>query len=539
LGGIEYDATFIGQGYLLKNNCQLFNKKGDLKMSGTEKTKTVLVSILALCILAESSALANGGPFIMKYPNGDPAAKGVLARLDPDLKPGRETKLRVIKEDLKVTFDKNRPFGRAKKSIDGPPLAHVSAEYTIENPADEEIEVDFGFPILRGIYVDPLSMMPRPHVNVRLNNKYIQSTVISNSAIYGIIRQRAREVIEKAIADDLTLKKLVTSVRSADSKTRKAGREALLSHLVETMKWNERDAALMVEYASLDLGKIKSQPPDRYNMGWFGVDIVLNKLVNENLGPLAAIGEQKATQFFAQIASRFDPEAAAAYEAIFTAWGGDVRERSVDLATGKVRPREITVSRKALDNKPSPFRSDFDPTIYARVAYLDPKANISESEKASCKAILKNLPVVFTFAPMNILHYHVKFPAKSTQMLTVSYSQYAYSDTRSPSSYQIAYVLHPASLWDEFGPINLEVAVPEGIDFRASVPCDNGGVKKGGLSPHNTQNISFNIYKAELKQKTGELFLAVEADGWEKDKIEVALDSLKSKVQGVVQKINK
>jgi hypothetical protein len=333
-------------------------------------------------------------------------------------------------------------------------------------------------------------MMPRPHVNVLLNTKSIQSTVISNSVIYGIIRQRARQAIEKAIADDIKLKELVASVRNANSETIKKDRKALLSHLVDTMKWDNRDAALMVEYAGLDIGKIKSYPFDRNHSGWFRGDIELNKLINENLGPLAAIGEQKATQFFAQLASRFDPETAAAYESIFTAWGGDVRQRSVDLTTGQIRPREITVDPKILDNPPSPFTRGFDPTIYARVEYLDPKAAISESEKASCKAILKNLPVVFTFTPMNILHYNVKFPAESTQTLTVTYSQHAYSDTRSPSSYQLAYVLHPASLWDEFGPINLEVAVPEGISFRASVPCDNGGIRIIRTTPIMAHSIS-------------------------------------------------
>jgi hypothetical protein len=257
--------------------------------------------------------------------------------------------------------------------------------------------------------------------------------------------------------------------------------------------------------------------------------------MNENLGAVAAIGEQKATQFFAQLASRFKPEAAAAYEAIFTAWGGDIRERSVDLKTGKVRPREVTVDPKTLNKKPSPFTSSFDPTIYARVAYLDPKARITESEKESCKAILKNLPVVFTFAPMNILHYNVKFPAKSTQTLTVSYSQYAYSDTSSPSSYQLAYVLHPASLWKDFGPINLEVAVPEGIDFRASVPCENGGAEERRISQYGPQKSKFNIYRAQLEQKTGELYLAVEANGWKQDKTQVAINSSKSVAQRVAQ----
>jgi hypothetical protein len=504
-------------------------------MCGTKKTRTILLSVVTMCLLVQSLAVGNGGPFVLKYPNGDPAAKGVLARLDPDLKPGRETRLRVIKEDLKVTFGKERPFGLAGKSVDGPPLAHVSAEYTIENPTKEEIEVDFGFPILRGIYVDPLSMMPRPHVNVLLDTKPVNTTIISNSAIYGIIRQRAREVIEKAISDDTKLNGLVTSIRNSNDKTSNTARNALSSYLVDTLMWNERDAALMVEYVSLDFGKLKSYPRDRgfTEMG-LRTDKELNKLMNENLGPLAAIGEQKATQFFAQLASRFEPKVAAAYEAIFTAWGGDVRERSVDLATGKVRPREITIEPKEINNALL-IRLGSDPTIYARVDYLDPQAKISESEKASCKTNLKNLPVIFTFAPMNILYYQVKFPAKSTQRLTVIYSQYAYSDTRSPASYQLAYVLHPASLWDEFGPINLEVAVPEGISFRASVPCDNDGVKKGRVDPYNpyiTDNDTFNIYKAELKQKTGELYLAVEVNGWKQDKTQVAIKSLKSKVPG-------
>ena len=201
-----------------------------------------------------------------------------------------------------------------------------------------------------------------------------------------------------------------------------------------------------------------------------------------------------------------------------------MRERSVDLATGKVRPREITVDSAALNALHIKWGSD--PTIYARVDYLDPRALISESEKASCKSILKNLPVIFTFAPMNILHYQVKFPAKSTQTLTVSYSQYAYADTCSPSSYQLAYVVHPASLWKDFGPINLEVAVPEGVSFRASVACSNGGVEERPVTPYNTKKARFNIYRAILEQKTGELYLAVDAEAWKKTDTKVTAIAL-------------
>lgn len=489
---------------------------------------------MGLLVSAGSPALANGGPFLLKYPNGDPAAKGVLARLDPDLKPGRETRLRVIKEDLKVIFGKD---WSSRNQNEVPPLVRVSAEYTIENPTDEQVNVDFGFPILRGVYVDPRSMMPRPDVNVHLNNKNVKSTIISNSAIYGIIRQRARQVIEKAIDSDTTLKALVTSARDTKGKTRQYACEALRTYLKDTMKWNERDAVLMVEYASLDFGKIKSHPLDRAHFGWWGTDQELNKIVNENLGPLSAIGEQKATQFFAQLASCFDHKAAAAYEAIFTAWGGDVREQSIDLKTGKVRPREVTVDSKALGKESSVFTGVSDPTIYARVDYFDTNASMTESEKESCEAILKNLPVIFTFAPMNILYYHIEFPAESIQTLTVSYSQYAYSDTHSPSSYQLAYLVHPASFWKEFGPINLEVAVPEGIRFRASVACTNDGIETRKVSQYNDQERQFSIYRAVPKQKTGEIYLAVEADGWKQAQRKIALNSLSNKAQGAPQKI--
>jgi hypothetical protein len=275
------------------------------------------------------------------------------------------------------------------------------------------------------------------------------------------------------------------------------------------MKWNERDAALMVEYASMDLGKAKTDVRDR--TPWLGIgERATIGLQSANLGPLAAIGEQKATQFFAQLASRFDPDAAAAYEAIFTAWGGDVRERSVDLKTGELRPREITVDPGQLENLPP----GSDPTIYARVDYFDEKAPLTDEEKASCKSVLKNLPVVFTFAPMNLLHYRAAFPAGSTQTLTVEYWQYAFSDTREPASYQLAYVVHPASLWDQFGPINLEVRVPEGVPFRASVPCEKTAIA-GRMKASKPARV-VALYRADLKDKTGELLVAVDAEAWKK-----------------------
>lgn len=491
-------------------------------MASPRITTTVFGAALAASLCATPQLLANGGPFVIKYPKGDPAAKGVLARVGPNLRPGRETRLRVAKEDLQIVFGQSGFRGTDSSQ---PPIVRVSAGYTIENPTEQDVEVDFGFPVLRGIYVSPSSMMPRPDMQVSMKRtdtdtegraENLSATIISNSAIYGTIRERARAVIEEGIKRDPGLAKLISQVQASEEGSRETPRQALAQRLTTELKWTERDAALMVEYASLDFGQVKVWPPDR-ERNWWIRDGEMQRLMNANLGPLGAIGEQKATQFFAQLASRFDRSAAAAYEAIFSAWGGDVRERSVDLQTGKLRPREVAVDTKTL-GKGAVRLGMVDPTIYARVDYLDPNAKISDAEKASCKAVLKNLPVVFTFAPMNLLHYTAKFPANSTHLLTVAYSQYAFSDTRAPSSYQLAYVVHPASLWDRFGPINLEVFVPQGVPFRASVPSTNGGTVAAPplQGVRTTKQWPFSVHKATLADKTGELLLAVDAEGWKK-----------------------
>jgi len=535
---------------------------GHLKRSLVVKTYASRSAALgATVVLSVAEAVsANGGPFVVQYPNGDPAAKGIVARLDPDLKPAREERLRVLQEALDVTCVEST-FGFAEgpdQPAARPPLAMVSATYTIENPTDDSIEVDFGFPILRGIFVPPMSMMPRPDVLVRIDDKEnVYPQVISNSEIYGLIRQRARDVIEAAIARDTRLAERVAAVRATGlvrARARQAitaaladdrplaeavgkdpllgplaapvpgdeepdhasARRALDAYLRDSLHWADGDAALLVEYASLDFGAFVRAPWDRSAFTW-GIG---GQWMNANLGPLAAIGEQKATQFFATLASRFDPDVTRTYEAIFTAWGGDVRERSVDLATGDVRPREITVTVDDVSRRQGDVS---DPTIYARVDYLDPDANITEAQKASCRTVLKHLPVIFTFAPMNLLYYQVTFPARQTRTLTVSYKQYAYSDTRAPESYQLAYVLHPASLWKDFGPIHLTVAVPEGVPFRASVPSTRGEVEEREVAgellglPRSTDRPNkkrFDVYRATMTEKTGELFLALNAAAW-------------------------
>lgn len=514
-------------------------------------------------------ALGNGGPFVVKYPQGDPAAKGVLARLDPDLKPGREERLRVIREDLRIWFLPNQqPGSETSNASPSPvqswlqaPLVMVTAAYTIENPTDEEVSVDFGFPILRGIYIHPFSMMPRPEAQVQLDGKDVNVGIISNSLIYGIIRQRCREAIDKALAADPKLAELVARLRASsyvrqrareavkaaiagdaavlkaanadaalnrivaiesdtDDAERKANRQALLDYLTGPLRWNPPSATLMVEFCSLETGPLAFYPHDRVHGGFDSLSHEAHQLTNGNLGRLSAIGEQKATQLFAELAARFDPQIKTAYESIFAAWGGDVRERSIDIESGELRPREITVDPRLTDDQLRTVGMS-DPTIYARVDYLAPNESLSAAEKLACQAILKNLPVIFTFAPMNLLHYQAAFPKKTTRTLSVTYRQYAFLDTRGPSSYQLAYVVHPASLWKEFGPIEVEIMVPENAQVKASIECPSAGVEELDL-PQSVgwrrpgQKMRMARHRATLHEKTGEFFVAVEAESWSK-----------------------
>jgi hypothetical protein len=467
------------------------------------KNLSKCIGVVAVAMVFTAGRVrANGGPFVIQHPGGDPAAKGVLARLHPDLKPGREERLRVIKEDLTIEFV-NDLSGRASAT----PLANVTAAYQIENPTDGEVTVDFGFPILRGIYISPFGMGIAPQVRATMDGKYVQTDLISNSAIYGLLRQRARDTVEKALAADAKLAGLVKAKERA----------ALVEYAQRSLKWNERDAALLAEYATVDFGKPGLYPVDR-GFGWVR-DPELNKLTQANLGILAAIGEKKATQLLAHLAGLFDAKTTADYEALFAAWGGDVRERAVDLSTGTIRPRE---NRSAAP----------DPTIYARVDYLDPNnKQLSAAEKAACNAILQNLPVTFTFAPMNLLHYQVKFAPRATQVVAVAYSQFAYEDTVTPRSYQLAYVVHPASLWKEFGPINLTIKVPADIPARASAACTKSGSEKREMRlrhvspvaplapnalPPESRQVEYAVYQTVVTDKTGELFVGLEADGWTK-----------------------
>jgi len=484
---------------------------------------------VAAGVLAAASALANGGPFVVKYPGGDPAAKGVLARLDPSLQPARESRLRVIQENLNLRFEPERLLGRPRKEgEEAPPLVAVTAEYFITNTTPEAVEVDFGFPILRGIYVSPFSMMPSPDAQVRVDGtNYLRPAVISNSALYGILRRQAAETLERALQADAKLQRLCAAVQTAPRQAREPARQALADYLKRTKRWPAGDAALFVEYVSLapapatgpQTNGVAGKGPLGRGFFWWENDATLLAARQETAWAVQAIGEQKATQWLTHLAKRLDAKGAASYEAVFQSWGGDVRERSVDLQTGQVRPREISLGKAA---RPDGFRSELlaesDPTVYARVDYFSDSKDLTDDQKAAWNAVLQQLPVTFTFAPMNLLHYRVVFAPGAVRTVTVSYRQYAYLDTRGPRSYQVAYVIHPASLWKSFGPIHLHVATPTGVTPVGSVALGESGATSDSGQPSipGMPALRFDSHIATLTDKKGELFVGINADAWVK-----------------------
>lgn len=157
--------------------------------------------------------------------------------------------------------------------------------------------------------------------------------------------------------------------------------------------------------------------------------------------------------------------------------------------------------------------------MYARVDYLDYQLalrnDMSLAESATWQAVLKDLPVQFTFAPMNLLHYHVAFPAHRQRVVRVSYRQFAYQDTAAPPSYQLAYVVHPASFWQKFGPIELTVEVPSGVKPVASGLSLALRPPPASLPAGHAALVPSDSWGGILTRKTGELFLGLNAKEWQ------------------------
>jgi hypothetical protein len=55
--------------------------------------QSTYIALLGFIAIANCNrAYGNGGPFVVKYPNGDSSAKGVFAKMDFTLHPARETR---------------------------------------------------------------------------------------------------------------------------------------------------------------------------------------------------------------------------------------------------------------------------------------------------------------------------------------------------------------------------------------------------------------------------------------------------------------
>lgn len=480
-------------------------------MLGRSLLSVITVGALLLCSAAH--ALANGGPFLVRRPNGDPAAKGVVAPVLPDLMPGTESRLEVVREDLTFRFT----------ATEDRPLVHVTARYTIRNPGDQVIRLRVGFPILRGIYVEYRggamgSYSSSPAYRVEMDGRENDSNVISTSTLFDRIRGDAWKRIVAGMDADPELRRLRARMAAEP-----AAADVVRTELVRQLtgrKWDARDAALLADLmravgtkpTPLTAEQQKpiawpenaAAPPPRHTiyadqqsfeqvLGGFG-----DGDRRSFMGALTAIGELKATQLLSHLADRFAPGAATGYERVFSAWGGDVREQAVDPASGALRPRRD-------DGKNAGAGED---SLYARLDYFEPGLIMEPARREACARILKNLPVVFTFAPMNIIISELTFRAGSTHVVTYDYSQYAFDDAGPPASHQLAYVVHPASFWKTFGPIHVTVQVPRGLAVRATMPLR----KATPRTPKPPDG--FVSFVGDLREKTGELYLAVERDRW-------------------------
>ena len=127
-------------------------------------------------------------------------------------------------------------------------------------------------------------------------------------------------------------------------------------------------------------------------------------------------------------------------------------------------------------------------------------------------------------------------------MVTVSYAQYAYTDTAGGGSYQVAYVLHPATFWNDFGPIHLTVLAPKGVACKASVPLRLTGEATTRDSAFGDKlfvpdQATFAAYKATLtegKDKSGELFVGMDKAGW--DRLDPAAPAARAKAVSGAEK---
>jgi hypothetical protein len=469
-------------------------------------------TIVMLVMVMESAAMANGGPFLVRSANGDTAAKGVPAPILPDLLPGRESRLRVEREDLAVDFNPNAAS-----------LVDVTARYTIANPGKDDISLDIGFPILRGIYqpyhgggMGGPGYRGPPAVHVKLGEKHQAFDIISNTNLLARIREHAYEIVETGITR-MGMKDIYERMKSLTDKQADV-LQAALQAKVRKAGWSERDARLLAGFVRA-VAYVVPEPtptppeqvreqmrrtPDEAGRNWGhwveeprtgeipfveGTVSIWGTSHPKYLGTLASLGEVKATQLLSHLASLFDPAAGRSYENIFAAWGGDVRERAVDMTSGAERPRQVVAPD----------------TLYARVDYFQEGLVTDPGRRAACKQILADLPVTFTFAPMSLIHTRVRFPGQARLVLEFNYVQHPFVDSGPPPSYQLAYVVHPASFWSEFGPIHVTVRVPKGVPFRASAPLPKTKSKPA-------ENV--DRYEGELGTKTGELFLGVPKDEW-------------------------
>ena len=483
--------------------------------------KTTFAAWIAM-MLACSVACANGGPFFERHVDGSNAVSASMAPFE-NMIPGLQDRIACLGEDLTITIDDELRLGRAAEAakkasppsgsiLDGKkidykertsliperlPRIEVEAKYTLVNTSDGPVKMRFGFPVIYSA---------RQRVKVVVDGKKTTSHHMSLDDILLHIRaiaaERVAEVltIDKKLADAVAKINEIESVYSSDKPTEAVMRlhnrhraADALRDILKERRLTDSQVALVSEFFILP----PSPKPTRLNIeglaeraSFYGFRPSLPEG-----GVLARIGALKATQLYTEVLKALAPAQSIDYEQFFRAWGGREKRVSLDLETGEVRERVLSPIRFAEGGMMGPIPLD----IYAREEYLNAR-NLPKDLKKHLMTVLKNLPVTFAFAPVNMTVYEVAFAPGQKRTVAVEVNQLPSIDGREPVTAQFEYIMKTARYFKEFDHINLEVRAPKGTKLTISPTCTEV-VQKG---PRDR-----DVYRARITDYSKNLYIAI------------------------------
>lgn len=487
--------------------------------------KTTFATWLA-AMLACSIALANGGPFFERHVDGSNAVSASMAGFEHMI-PGLQDRIACLGEDLTITIENELKLGRAAEAarkaprptgntLDSNPIDYkqryalipeklpritVEAKYTLVNTSDRPVNMRFGFPVIYS---------PHGYAKVLVDGTKTKSHHLSLDDILLHIRSAAAEGIAEILTADKELSAAVATISEIESHYdgRKPDKGAMnlgertraakaLTDVLKKRQLTDSQVALVSEFFILP----PSPKPERPNidaLDEYPRYIATHRFFPER-GVLERIGVLKATQLYTEVLKALAPAQHIDYEQFFRAWGGQEKRVSLDLETGEIRERVLSPIRFTDGGMMGPIPLD----IYAREEYLDSR-NLPKDLKKHLMTVLRNLPVTFAFAPVNMTVYDVAFAPGQKRMVAVEVSQLPSIDGREPVTAQFEYIMKTARYFEEFDHINLEVRAPSGTALAISPAC---------AEVRQKSRDGRDVYRARITDYSKNLYIAIGETG--------------------------